>query len=57
MIDLTLSYDFQVYLNGSIPIGIIHTFNSNMLDLRFKNITFEIKKKKLGQQITNIRIG
>ena len=56
MIDLSFSYDFQIFLNGTTPVGILHSFNSNMIDLRFVNVSFEIKKKRLGRQMTNIRI-
>lgn len=56
MIDLTYSYDYQIILNGSIPIGVYHSFCSSYLSKRFKNVAFEVKRKRFGSSIQNVRI-
>lgn len=56
MIDLTNSYDFQIILNGSMPIGVYHSFSPTFLNKRFKKVSFEVKRKKLGYSFQNVRI-
>lgn len=56
MVDLTFSYDFQIVLNGGMPIGVVHCFCSNMMSQRFKGISFEVRKKKLGRSMYNFKL-
>ena len=56
MIDLTNSYDFRIVLNGSKPIGVYQSYSPTMLNRKFKKVSFEVKRKRLGSSFWNVKI-
>ena len=54
MIDLRFSYDYQIFLNGTLPVGTLHTFKKSLIDPKYKAVTFSIKRTGGGRYVTSI---
>ena len=54
MVDLRFSYDYQIFLNDSLYLGVLHAFQKSLIDKRFKNTTFVVKRKEPGRYVTSI---
>ena len=56
MIDLRFFYDYYIYLNGTMPVGYIHTFQKSMIDVKYKDAAFAVVRDSIGRYITNVRV-
>ena len=56
MVDLRFTYDYYIYLNDTVPVGFIHTFQKSMIDVKFKDVGFAVIREPLGRYITNVRV-
>ena len=54
MVDLRFSYDYQIFLNDSLFLGVLHAFKKSLIDVKYKNTSFAFKRKEPGKYVTSI---
>ncbi len=54
--DFAFSYDYDLYVNDTIHLGLLRSFSYNMIHSNFKGKEFTIKRRQFGHQMMNIRI-
>ena len=52
--DLRFSYDFQIFLNDSLYLGMLHAFKPSLIDKKYKSTNFAFKRKEPGRYVTRI---
>ena len=55
--DFAFSYDYDLFVNETTHLGLLRSFSYNMVHSHFKGKEFVLKRRQLGPQMLNLKIG
>ena len=55
--DFAFSYDYEIFVNETNKIGLLRSYSFKMLHSHFKGKEFVLKRRQLGPQMLNLKIG